>query len=311
MRQITSSLWLSALAAAGAAAIGAATAHAYPGAAAGAGAAPGAAPGATAAGTPTTPGTAAGSTGIPGTTGAATAPGSNPPAAGVTAAGTPQTATPTPMTATSQVQTVPGTGQTTAGASQNPNNVVGTNNATGTQTRLGNLPYAGAQPGSLPNQAYGPYGYTNGANGLSAPGNPFTNNPNMAAGAYLTPGYFGTGQFGAYAPNTYGNGSLTAGSPPPGAIGSGYYGSYSPNSYGNAGYGTAGFGNSGYVPGYGADNAAGNYTAGYPPTNGYFPATQNGQTASYRRNGMTRSNRFQANGAARQAAQGRTQYGWW
>ena len=115
-------------------------------------------------------------------------------------------------------------------------------------------------------------------NGNTAGRDPFTNNPNMAAGAYLTPGYFGTGQFGAYAPNSYGN---------------------------------AGYGNSGYVPGYGASNAAGSYTAGYPPTNGYDPATQNGQTPSYRRNGMTRSNQFQANGAARPAAQGRTQYGWW
>jgi hypothetical protein len=194
------------------------------------------------------------------------------------------------------VQTVPGTGQTTVGTSQNPNNVVGTNPATGTPTRLGNLPYAGAQPGSLPNQAYGPYGYTNGANGNTAPSDPFTNNPNMAAGAYLTPGYFGTGQFGTSAANTYGNDS--------------------PNNYGNAGngtagFGTAGFGNSGYVPGYGAANAAGSYTAGYPPTNGNDPATQTGQTPSYGRNGMTRSNQFQANGAARPAAQGRTQYGWW
>jgi hypothetical protein len=204
------------------------------------------------------------------------------------------------MTATSQVQPVPGTGQTTAGTSQNPNNVVGTNPATGTQTRLGNLPYAGAQPGSLPNQAYGPYGYTNGVSGNTAPGNPFTN-PSFAAGAYLSPGYFGTGQFGAYAPNNYRNGSPTAGMAPQGAVGSGYYGSYSPNSYGNAGY----------VPGYGADNAAGSYTAGYAPANGYYPSTQNGQTPSYRRNGMTRSNQFQANGAARPAAQGRTQYGWW
>ena len=63
------------------------------------------------------------------------------------------------MTATSQVQTVPGTGQNHGGHSQNPNNVVGTNPANGTQARLGNLPYAGTQPGSLPNQAYGPYGY--------------------------------------------------------------------------------------------------------------------------------------------------------
>lgn len=191
------------------------------------------------------------------------------------------------MTATSQVQTVPGTGQTTAGTSQNPNNVVGPNTSTGTQTCLGNLPYAGAQPGSLPNQAYGPYGY---ANGSSAPGDPFTNNPNMAAGAYLTPGYPGTGQFGAYGPYTYGNGSLTAGMAPQGAIGSGYYGSYAPNSYGN----------SGYVPGYGASfgsNAAGSYTAGYAPANGYYPSTQNGQNQSsyYRPNGMNRSN--QANSA--------------
>ena len=206
------------------------------------------------------------------------------------------------MTATSQVQTVPGTGQTTAGTSQNPNNVVGPNTANGTQTRLGNLPYAGSQPGLLPNQANGPYGY--GANGNTAPGNPFTNNPSMAAGAYLTPGYPGTGQFGAYAPNSYGNGSLTAGTAPQGAVGSGYYGSYSSNSYGN----------SDYVPGYGTSfgsNAAGSYTAGYAPANGYYPSTQNGQNQSsyYRPNGMNRSN--QANTATRPAAQGRTQYGWW
>jgi hypothetical protein len=148
-------------------------------------------------------------------------------------------------------------------------------------------------------------------NGTTAPSNPFTNNPNMAAGAYLTPGYFGSGQVGAYAPNTYGNGSLTAGSAPQGTAASGYYGAYSPNTYSNGSYGNPSSGNSGYVPGYGADNAAGSYTAGYPPTNGVYPSTQNGQTPSYGRNGMTRSNQAQASGAARPAAQGRTQYGWW
>ncbi len=182
------------------------------------------------------------------------------------------------MTATSQVQTVPSTGRrTTAGTAQNPNHVVGPNNTNGTQARLGNLPYAGTPPGSLPNQAYGPYGYTNGVNGNTAPGNPFTNNPNMAAGAYLTPGYFGTGQFGAYAPYTYGNGSLTAGSPPPGAAAVVTTAAIRPTATATVATATR-LGNSGYVPGYGADNAAGSYTAGYAPANGYYPSTQNGQT---------------------------------
>ena len=131
-----------ALAGVGALAFGAATAHAYPGAAAGAGAAPGGA------GRNRCRDTDDARNGgqqhrNPRNHGGSHSPGSNPTAAGLTPAGTPQTATPTPMTATSQVQTVPGTGQTTAGTSQNPNNVVGTNPATGTQTGLGNLPYAG------------------------------------------------------------------------------------------------------------------------------------------------------------------------
>ena len=209
-------------------------------------------------------------------------------------------------------------GRTRLGTSQNPNHVVGPNNTNGTQTRLGNLPYAGTPPGSLPNQAYGPYGSANGANGNTA-GNPFTNNPNMAAGAYLTPGYPGTGQFGAYAPYTYGNGSLTAGMAPQGAVGSGYYGSYSPNSYGNRGYGNsaygnAGYGNSGYVPGYGASfgsNAAGNYTAGYAPANAYYPVDTKRAESVELLPAQWDEPVEPGNSAARPAAQGRTQYGWW
>ena len=101
--------------------------------------------------------------------------------------------------------------------------------------------------------------------------------------------------------NNYGNGSLTAGTAPQGTAGSGYYGSYSPNSYGNAGYGS-----SNSVPGYGAYNATGNYTAGYPPTTGYDASTPNRQSPQYGRNGVSRSSQAQANGTARPGGQGRT-----